>query len=42
MKRWPLAIILFFVILVIADAYFVFVALDNPDPVVESYQTNER
>ena len=42
MRRWPIAIIIFFVLLAAGTGVVVYLAMSNPDPVVESYQTNDR
>lgn len=42
MKRVPMLIVLFFIILFIADAILLWVALSHPDKVVASYQTEHR
>lgn len=42
MRRWPIAIVIFFALLAAGSGYVIYLAMSNPDPVVESYQTDDR
>jgi hypothetical protein len=42
MRGWPLAIVIFFVVVVLMNAFVIYLAVTREDPVVESYQTLER
>jgi len=42
MRRWPLAIIIFFLLLAIFQGVVIYLAVTHPDPVVKSYDTDER
>jgi hypothetical protein len=42
MRGWPLAIVIFFVVVVLMNAVFIYLAVTSDDPVVESYHTLER
>ncbi len=41
-KRWPLAIVAFFLVVFGANALLVHLALSHPDPVVDSYEQEAR
>ena len=37
MKRWAMIIVAFFVVMFIADGILIYLAVSNPDTIVESY-----
>lgn len=39
---WPLGIIIGFVVLILVNAAFIFIAVKGADPVVPSYNTEQR
>jgi nitrogen fixation protein FixH len=40
LRGWPLAIVLFFAIVIAANAVFIYLAVSTADPVVASYHTD--
>ncbi|MFZ5625350.1 MAG: hypothetical protein ACOY71_13155 [Gemmatimonadota bacterium] len=41
-RRWPIGIIAAFVVVILVNIVFVWVAIHGRDPVVSSYQTEPR
>lgn len=42
MNRWPMIIVAIFSTMFVADAFLLYLAFTNVDPVVESYRTADR
>ncbi len=42
MKRWPMIIVAFFVVLFIANGFLVYFAVSGQDQVVESYANTQN